>query len=164
LINLNVENLLQEYSNKNLALILIEDNKINNEKIYIKILVQGKKISKSLNIKKKNLETIEFYEKIITETKKEIIDLIKSKNLIDIRTPLFLNAKLKLNKQINLVELNLKIKKIDLIENIYVQEFNKDYMNLRIKYLGKLEKIIDQLKKENIDLQIINDQWIIKTL
>ena len=90
--------------------------------------------------------------------------MIKSKNLIDIRTTFFLNAKLDLNKRSNLVELNSRIKKIDFIENIFVQEFNKDYMNLRIKYLGKLEKIINQLKKENIELQLINDQWIIKTL
>ena len=50
------------------------------------------------------------------------------------------------------------------IENIYVQEFNKNYMDLKIKYLGKLNKIINQFKKEKIDLQLINDQWIIKTL
>ena len=37
-------------------------------------------------------------------------------------------------------------------------------MNLRIKYLGKLDKLINALKKENINLQLINDQWIIKTL
>ena len=37
-------------------------------------------------------------------------------------------------------------------------------MHLRIKYLGKLEKIINQLKKQNIDLKFINDQWVIKTL
>ena len=37
-------------------------------------------------------------------------------------------------------------------------------MNLRIKYLGKLEKIINRLKKENIDLKLINDQWVIKSL
>jgi hypothetical protein len=36
-------------------------------------------------------------------------------------------------------------------------------MNLRIKYLGKLDKIINQLKNKNINLQLINDQWIIKT-
>ena len=104
------------------------------------------------------------YEEIITVTKKELINLVKSENLIDIRTPSFLNAKLDLNKKSNLVELNLRIKKIDLIENVYVQDFNKDFVNLRIKYLGKLEKIINQLKKENINLQLINDQWTIKTL
>ena len=46
--------------------------------------------------------------------------------------------KLNLKKKGNLVELNIRIKNIDLIENIFVQEFNKDYMNLRIKYLGKI--------------------------
>ena len=36
-------------------------------------------------------------------------------------------------------------------------------MNLRIKYLGKLEKIIEQLKIRKVVLQLINDQWVIKT-
>ena len=57
-----------------------------------------------------------------------------------------------------------RLKNIDLIEKVYVQEFNKDFMNLKIKYLGKLEKIINQLKSENISLQLINEQWVIKTL
>ena len=63
----------------------------------------------------------------------------------------------------NLVELNSNIKQIDSIENVNVQEFNKDYMNLRIKYLGNLEKIINQLKKKKIDLHLVNDEWILKT-
>ena len=37
-------------------------------------------------------------------------------------------------------------------------------MSLRIKYLGKLEKIINLLKKEDISLKLINDEWVIKTL
>ena len=37
-------------------------------------------------------------------------------------------------------------------------------MSLKIKYLGRLEKIINQLKKENINLKLINDQWVIKAL
>ena len=67
-------------------------------------------------------------------------------------------------KKNDLVKLNSKIKKILLIENVYVQKFNKDYVNLKIKYLGKLDKIISELRKENIELQLINDQWVIKTL
>ena len=149
---------------KNLALIFIEESKTNKKKTYIKTIIGGKNISKSLDFKKEISKNIISNEKIIADTKKELINLIKSKNLIDIRTPSFLNAKLDLNKQSNLVELNSRIRNIDLIENIYVQEFNKDYMNLRIKYLGKLEKMINQLKKNNISLKLINDQWIIKTL
>jgi len=163
LINLQIEKLFQEYSNKNLALIIIEENKANTQKVYIKSIIQGKKISKSLNLKKKELENKSFEEKIITATKKELINLVKSENLIDIRTPSFLNVKFIVNKSSNLVDLNLRIKNIDLIEKVYVQEFNKDFMYLRIKYLGKLEKIIRQLNQENINLNLINDEWVIKT-
>ena len=164
LFDVDLKKLFNEYPNKNLALILIEDNNSSNKKIYIKTIIQEKKISKSLNYKKPDTGTNDSYKQIIIESKKELINLVKSKNLIDIRTPSFLNAKLDINKSSNLVELNLRIKNIDLIENIYVQEFNKNYVKLRIKYLGKLDKIINQLKKENIELQLINDQWIIKSI
>ena len=164
LINLDVVKLFTGYSNKNLAFVLIDDNKNDVKKIHIKSVIEKKKISKNLFFDKQNKLINNFDENVIIEIKKELINLIKSENLIDIRTPFFLNTKLNLSKKSNLVRLNSIIEKIDSIENIYVQEFNKDYMNLRIKYLGKLEKIISQLKKENIDLQLVNDQWIIKTL
>ena len=84
--------------------------------------------------------------------------------MIDIRTPSFLNVKLDLDKKSNFVELNSRIKNVDVVENVFVQEFNKNYMKLRIKYLGKLDKIINQFKKENIDLKLINEDWVIKAL
>ena len=164
LIDLNVKNLFKEYSNKNLALVLIENNQDFIEKIYIKTVIQGKSISSSLNFKKRSPKIEELYKNAVIDIKKELINLVKSKNLIDIRTPSFLNVKLNINKNSNLVELNKRIKNIELIENIYVQDFNKDFMNLRIKYLGKLEKIINELKKENINLKLMNERWIIKTL
>ena len=146
-----------------MALVFIADNK-NMKKVYIKSKIQGKNISKSLNFKKQSFNDKEFNIKIIIETKKELINLIKSKNLIDIRTPSFLNAKLEINKTNSLIELNSRIKNIDSVEKIYIQEFNKNFVNLKIKYLGKLEKIINQLKNEKINLQLLDDTWIIKTL
>ena len=162
LVDLNIDNLFQEYEGKNLALILIEKNQNIIKKIYIKTKLQGKLISKSLKFKEGNLDMKESHEKIIISLKKELMRLVKSKNLIDIRIPSFLNVKLNLNKKNNLVDLNSRLNNIDLITNIFVQDFNKDYMNLRIKYLGKLDKIINQLKKKDIDLQLINDYWVIK--
>ena len=63
-----------------------------------------------------------------------------------------------------MVKIKSKIKNIDLVENVYVQQFNKNYVNLRIKYLGKFEKLTNQLKEENIKLQLVDDQWLIKIL
>ena len=61
-------------------------------------------------------------------------------------------------------ELNKRLQKIDLIENIFVQELNTDYNNLKIKYLGNINKIIEQLKSENIILELKGDQWIIELI
>ena len=60
--------------------------------------------------------------------------------------------------------MNTRIKNISQVENIFVTEFNKDYVILKIKYLGKLEKIIAELKNQNINIQLIDDQWIIKPM
>ena len=158
LLNLNLNLLFREYENKNIALVLIEDSNEVEKNIYIKAKIQNKIILKNLKYKEKNLE------KIIEETKDKIINIIKSRNLIDINTPSFLNAKLSLKKNSNLVQLNSRFNKIDLIEDVFVQEFNKEYAHIRIKYLGKLEKIISQLKEEKISLKQINDQWIIKIM
>ena len=162
LFNLNIDVLFKEYSNKNIALVFIENSNLNEKKVYFKSRIQGKILSKQLVIKKTDLDREKINEKMIYRVKDEITNLVKSQNLIDIRTPSFLNVNLNLDKKNNLVLLNNKIKNIDLIENIFVQEFNKDYIKLRIKYLGKLDKIIELLKSKKIDLHYINNQWSLK--
>jgi len=164
LLDLSLNSLFEEYLNKNIAIVLIESFSSEEKKIYLKAKIQNKIVSKSLKFKEKSLDEIILYEKIIHEVKDEIFNLVKSQNLIDIRTPSFLNAKLKSSNQSNLVEFNSKIKKIDLVENIFVEELNKDYVNFKIKYLGKLEKLIFELKNENINLNFINNEWVIKIL
>ena len=67
-------------------------------------------------------------------------------------------------KKNNLVELNRRLKKIDSIENIFVQEFNNQYVILKIKYLGKVDKIIEQLKYQKIILTITGENWSIKII
>ena len=157
--NLDLRNLFQEYTSKNLALILIDETNTNNEKIYLKTNILGKNIDKNIKIKRQNLDTEEFYDKIIVESSNEIINIIKSQNLIDIKTPSFINTKLILKKNNNLVELNKRLKKIDSIDDIFVQEFNKEYVLIKIKYLGKLDKIINQLKNHGINLKLLGEEW-----
>ena len=162
LFNLNIDELFKEYSKKNIALVFIENRNLTEEKVYFKARIQGKIISKQLVFKKTDLDGEKINKKIIYSIKNEITNLVKSQNLIDIRTPSFLNVSLNLDKNNNLVLLNNKIKNIDLIENIFVQEFNKEYVKLRIKYLGKLDKIIELLESKKIDLNYINNQWFLK--
>ncbi len=164
LLDLNIRNLFKEYTKKNLALILIEEIQKGNYKVYLRTNILGKKIDKNLEIEKSNLSKKDYEIKIINEVSREIINFVKSQNLIDIRVPSFLNAKLSTSKVNNLVELNKRIKKIDSIDSIYVQEFNKKNVFLKIKYLGKLDKIMKQLEAQRIILKLIGDQWSLKLI
>ena len=165
LIDLDLREIFQEYSNKNLGIILIEEDKILKEKIFLKVNIMGKNIIKTIRLNKSNLKKgDELYDQIILDIKSELINLSKSQNLIDIRTPSFINAMLKIDKKNNLIELNKRLSSIDLIESIYVQEFNNNNVFLKIKYLGRIDKIIKELKKEKIILQLKNNQWRLKII
>ena len=159
LLNLDLRELFSEYSGKNLALVLIEE-----KNIFFNVEILGKKIVKNIKLNKINLNEEELNKKIINEIKQELINLIKSQNLIDVTIPSFLNVQFKISKNNNLVELTSKLNKIDLIENIYIQEFNNESVFLKIKYLGKLAKIIKQLENKNIILKLNNGQWSIKII
>ena len=166
-INLNKDNIykidvsdfFKEHETDNIVFANIEVNKDIAE-VFLNTRIEGKKINKNLSIKKKkNLNQKEFNRKIIFEIDNIIRDLIKSQNLIDVRTPSFLNVEIKLNKKSNLIEFSNRLNKIDLIDNFYVQQLNKDYVLVKIKYLGKINKIINKLKGQNINLKMIEGQW-----
>ena len=164
LLNLSLNDFFQEYTNKNLALILIEETDSKNERIFLKMKILGKNINKNLIIKKENLKKNEFNVKIIEMVKKEIKKIVKKENLIDVRTPSFLNTKIKINKKTNLAELNKRFKEVDTIENIFVQKFNNEHIFIKIKYLGGLDKIINQLNDKKIRLELQGEEWSLKIL
>ena len=164
LFDIDLKNIFTEYSKKNSALIIIEENISGKNKIFLKTNIMGKNINKSFIIKNMEKKNSNFYDDIIIKAKKEIVNLVKSQNLIDIRTPSFINIKFFMDKRNNLVELDNRIKKIDLIENLYFLEINRKYVIFKIKYFGKINKIIDQFKVQNILLEFKNDQWSLEII
>tara|TARA_B100000941_G_scaffold283039_1_gene252135 strand:+ start:23 stop:1072 length:1050 start_codon:yes stop_codon:yes gene_type:complete len=162
LLNINLNDIFEEYKSENLAFVIIENINLNRNKIFLKTEIIGKKISKNLKVENDKISKDKFNENTIIEIKKEIINIVKSQNLIDVRTPSFLNAKLIINGNNNLFELNSRLKKIDLIENIFVQEFNNKFVSLKIKYLGKLEKVLKQLENQKIMLNTDGNQWSLR--
>ena len=155
---INLEDFFKEYNLENMAFVTIQINQ-NIAKVFLNTKIAGKKLNKNLSISNADLSKEQFNNKIILEIKNVIRDLIKSQNLIDVRTPSFLNVEIKLNNKSNLVEFNNRLKRVDLIDNFYVQQLNKDYVLVKIKYLGKINKIIKRLKDQNIDLIMIKGQW-----
>ena len=103
LLDLNLNSLFKEYPGKNKALVLIETNNFNEKKIYFKALIQGKSFTKNIILNRRDLEQAKFNDQVVFTIKDEITNLVKEQNLIDIRTPSFLNVKLDLNKKNSLV-------------------------------------------------------------
>ncbi len=161
--NLDINDFFKEYDLDNMAFITIDIDG-NIAKVFLSTKIEGKQLNKNLLVDKSNLSEEQFNEKIIFEVKKVLKDLIKSQNLIDVRTPSFLNVEIKLNSKNNLVEFNNRLKKVDLIDNFYVQQLNKDFILVKIKYLGKINKIIKKLKDQNIDLKMKEGQWKISII
>ena len=58
LLDLSLESIFNEYADKNIALVLIEEDELTKDKIYLKSKIQGKFISKYLDIKK-NIKIID---------------------------------------------------------------------------------------------------------
>ena len=164
ILDLDINKLFKEYSGKNLSLIIIQKNNTKEKKVFLRSKILGKNIDKNLTFKNTFNNQQEYLDNIIILIKKDLINTIKSLNLVDIKTPSFLNTQFTIDENNNLAELNKRLKKIDSIENIIVQKFNNKNIFLKIKYLGKLDKIIQQLEKEKIILKLIGDQWSIKLI
>ena len=57
-----------------------------------------------------------------------------------------------------------KLNTIDLIENYYVLELSKDYAKVKIKYLGKIDKMKEKLAENGINIEILNNSWKLKLI
>ena len=138
---------------------LVTTIKKDKIKIFLKGVVSGNPIIKNFNLKsdtKKDLKVV------IEEIKFEISEIWKSQNLIDIRTPSFLNIILKVKNKDDLINLLSIFSKIEIIQNHSVLELNKEFIKIKIKYLGKIDKIQQRLKNENLDIKIDNEIWEIR--
>ena len=160
---IDISDFFKEYNIKNMVFAII-DIESSGSKIYLSTKINKKKINKNLFIERAGLNQIQFFNKIIIEIKNKIKDIIKSQNLIDVRTPSFLNVQIKFNNKSDLVEFNNRINQIDLIDNYYVQQISKDYALVKIKYLGKINKIINKLNDLDINLKMLNGQWEINII
>ena len=64
----------------------------------------------------------------------------------------------------NLETLNTRLDDIDLISNFYVQELNKDYAVIKIRYFGRITKIIKKLKDKKMNLRQEADGWVLNII
>jgi len=158
---IKVDKILPKYDIKNYIFLVIKpgDKQAN---VFLKGKISGNEVIKNVEIEINNNDTKVNYTYIIKEIKKEINELWKSQNLIDISAPAFLNIMLFINESRDLLNLQQALSTIDLIDRYSVLELNKNYAKLNVKYYGKINKIKKKFQENGIIIEIINNEWRVK--
>ena len=160
--SIDVRNLLSNYDLKDYIFLIIKPSGKKLD-IFLKGRISGNNIIKNFSILRNN-ENESIYKNAIDELKIEINELWKANNLIDVRTPSFLNVTLDINQRDDLLKIQKVLNKIDLIDNYYAFELDKDQVKIKIKYLGKIDKIKSKLDENNIKLIINKNKWKLKLI
>ena len=160
---LSTSEFFKEYDMENKVFVIIEKDN-DKAKIFLNTEISKNKLKKNIILNNTFTNSIDFNNKIILEVKKTVKELIKSQNLIDVRTPSFLNVKIKLKNENNLVILSNRLKKINLISNYKVQQLSKDYALVKIRYYGQISKIIKKIKDQKMDLKKNGSEWLLNII
>jgi len=161
--SINIKEILSNYDIENYMFLVIKpyDEKMS---IFIKGLFSDNKVIKNFDIYTNSEDKNSKFEKTVKKIKEEINEIWKSQNLVDVRTPSFLNIVLDIEKENDLLKVQTTLKKIELIENFYVLELTKNHAKIRIKYFGKINKMKDKFYEKGIILKNLNDQWKINLI
>ena len=154
---INLDNIFDKDIEKDNLLIIIDYDK-QKTKFFLKGTISSKKIIKNLTYMDKKVEKIE-YLTILKFLKKEILELVKSQNIIDVGAPSFLNINLSLKNQNDLFLFQNILSGVDLIENFKVRKFNNRFAYINIKYYGKINKIREKLIEKGLDIKFNNNEW-----
>jgi len=153
-----IKEILSGYDIENYIFLVIKpsEKKVN---VFLKGLFSENKITKNFEFYIDDQNRKSRFKKTIKKIKQEIDEIWKSQNLIDVRTPSFLNIVLNIKKKNDLLNFQMALKNIEVIENFYVLELNKDYAKIKIKYFGKMDKIKNKFYENKIKLENLNNQW-----
>jgi hypothetical protein len=159
LIDIQKINSFKEAKNYALLTIYSSENKL---KAYLKTSIKNKDIDRSIDLNFYPEDKEKSYYKAIKIVKKEINQIWKEQNLIDVNVPSFLDLFLQTEKIDDFLKLKSILKTIDVIENYSVLEMTSEYSKIRIKYKGKINKIKIKLIEKKINIQIVDNVWKLK--
>jgi len=147
---------LKEVENYAFLIIYYTENKL---RAYVKTSIKNKKIDKSFDLKIYQKNELKIYDEAILTIKEEINQIWKEQNLIDASTSSFLDLYLDVKKTNDYLKLRSVFNSLDLIEEHSVLEMNNEYMKIRLKYKGKINKIRNKLLENKINIKIVDDTW-----
>jgi len=146
---------------ENYALVIIYSRE-GKLKAFIKTSIKNKNIDRNIDLNLYEKNENKLYDKAIKIVKKEINQIWKEQNLIDVNTPSFLDFYLETKIIGDYQKLKTILDTIDIIENYLVLEMTNNYVKIRLKYKGKVNKIRNKLTEQKIKIKITDNVWKLK--
>ncbi len=159
--NYNFEKIIEKYFLENsIVAIFFRNNK--EIKVLSKISIKEDQVIKSYSFKNIDLSNNDDLKKLISSLKIIYEDFWKENNLI--------NTSIKLPIQVQVdsrnFELSLKfeetINQIDLISEISIIKFDKDFISYELTFNGTPQNFINIMKEKNFNFDTQNKTWILK--
>ena len=158
---INVKKIDSFLEGENYALVIIysTDGKL---KAFIKTSIKDKQIDRNIDLSLYEKNQYKSYDKVITIIKKEINQIWKEQNLVDVNTVSFLDFYLETKTVRDYQKLKTILDTIDIIENYSVLEMTNNYSKIRLKYKGKITKIRNKLSEQKIKIKITDNVWTLR--
>ena len=155
---LNINKFVNKYDIENYVFALIEfqNAKLN---IHLKTNFNNNKVNKNILYRDININDSKKINNIIKDLKFTVTDLWKEENLINLLMPLSINLKFHHSTPENLNQLRKNFKKISIINNFILNEFNVKNSFFKIYYFGNPKKLKSELSKFGYELKNVEGQW-----
>ena len=154
-------NLINKYDIED-SIILIIYKESNSVRTLSKV-----NLNNTLKIQNKNYPKIDIinednFSNIVKSLKQFYEDQWKKNNEINtsIKLPITISINSKKNKKI--IELEQALGSIDLVSDFNILNFNSEIIQYKITYNGTPNIFLNEMKKNNLELEMKNNMWIVK--
>ena len=155
---LSVEDFVNKYDVKNYTFLFM-DYKKEKLNIYIKTNFNNNKMSKNISYTIIDIKDELKLNFILIDLKKQIIDIWKEVNIVNLLMPLSLKVKFTHKNLLDLDKLKNTFYKIGIIDNYTLEEFNINNSHYKIYYYGNPKKLKAELLKFGYELNNNQGGW-----
>jgi hypothetical protein len=157
----NFSNLINKYDIKDNIILIIykEENVIRT---LSKINLNNTLKIQNNNYFKADITNKHDFLNIIRSLRRDYEDQWKKNNEINTSIKNLITILIDSKKNKKIIEFEHSLDSIDLISDFNILSFNSESIQYKITYNGSPDKLLDDLKKRMLDLEIKNNIWIIK--
>ena len=159
----DLSRLVKNYEITNSTIIILRYNQKKLD-VFLKSNLSGIEKLKKIDFKIENLDNEDIRNDIISSLKSYTVELWKEENLIDISTPSFITLNINAKNPLSLKEIIDKIKKINSIDSFSIENFDNNFVKIKIKFFGKIKNLQNNFIENGFEVQFIDDQWNLKII